>query len=73
MTSSRVELERTYYDDAEVAALLGVSVGRLRNKLSAGDPLPPRIKPGGCRRRIWPSIAVHEWLHQFERGDNSRR
>lgn len=72
MSSSRAAIERQYYDDAKVAALLGVSVGRLRNKLSAGDPLPPRIKPDGCRRRIWPSIAVHEWLDQFMADDNFR-
>ena len=30
-----------YYSDADVAALLGISVGALRNKISAGDPLPP--------------------------------
>ena len=69
MISSRVEIKHTYYDDAEVAALLGVSVGRLRNKLSDGDPLPPRIKPDGCRRRLWPSSAVHEWLDRFMADD----
>ena len=30
-----------YYTDDEVADLLGISVGRLRNKLCAGNPLPP--------------------------------
>ena len=34
-----------YYTDKEVAGLLGISLGRLRNKLSAGQPLPPRIQP----------------------------
>ena len=54
-----------YYSDDEVARLLGITVGRLRNKLSAGSPLPPRIQPPGCRYRLWPCAEVHEWLAQF--------
>ena len=55
----------TYYSDDEVADLLGISLGRLRNKLCAGNPLPPRIEPPGCRHRLWPCKAVHEWLKKF--------
>ena len=51
--------------DSEVAELLGISLGRLRNKLCAGNPLPPRIEPPGCRHRLWPCQAVHDWLEQF--------
>ena len=54
-----------YYTDNEIARLLGISLGRLRNKLCAGSPLPPRIEPPGCRNRLWPRQAVHEWLAQF--------
>jgi len=54
-----------YYTDDEIAGLLGISLGRLRNKLSAGSPLPPRIQPPGCRHRLWPCQAVHDWLEQF--------
>jgi hypothetical protein len=57
--------EGKYYTDSEIARLLGISVGRLRNKLCAGSPLPPRIQPPGCRHRLWPCQAVHEWLDQF--------
>jgi len=39
-----------YYDDAEVAKLLGVWVARLRNKISAGEPLPPRLRAKGRRK-----------------------
>jgi hypothetical protein len=59
------ELPGVYYRDSEVAELLGISIGRLRNKLSAGSPLPPRIQPPGCRNRLWPREAVHAWLEQF--------
>ncbi len=55
----------TYYTDGDVARLLGISLGRLRNKLCAGNPLPPRIQPPGCRHRLWPCQAVHDWLEQF--------
>ena len=54
-----------YYNDIDVARLLGISIGRLRNKLVAGNPLPPRIQPPGCRQRLWLRSAVHEWLEQF--------
>jgi hypothetical protein len=57
--------EGKYYTDHEIARLLGISLGRLRNKLCAGSPLPPRIQPPGCRNRLWPRQAVHEWLAQF--------
>lgn len=57
--------ENEYYDDVEIAALLGISLGRLRNKISAGDPLPPRVRPAGCHKRLWPRQAVHEWLRRF--------
>ena len=59
------ELPGVYYRDSEVAELLGISIGRLRNKLSAGSPLPPRIQPPGCRNRLWPREAVRAWLEQF--------
>jgi len=54
-----------YYTDHEIAALLDISLGRLRNKLCSGNPLPPRIQPPGCRNRLWPRNAVHAWLEQF--------
>lgn len=53
-----------YYEDAEMARLLGISIGRLRNKLSAGDPLPPCTRPPGCRRRLWRRQSVHQWLEE---------
>ena len=61
---SVIERNETYYTDDEVANLLGISLGRLRNKLCAGNPLPPRIEPPGCRHRLWPCQAVHDWLEQ---------
>jgi hypothetical protein len=54
-----------YYTDSDVAELLGISIGRLRNKLTSGSPLPPRIQPPGCRNRLWPREVVHAWLEQF--------
>ena len=63
--SRQAEASSVYYADSEVARLLGITVGRLRNKLSAGSPLPPRIQPPGSRHRLWPRQAVHAWLEQF--------
>ena len=59
------ESKGVYYKDAELAELLGMSLGRLRNKLCAGNPLPPHIEPPGCRHRMWPCQAVHDWLEQY--------
>ena len=65
VTERNPDRSGTYYTDDEVADLLGISLGRLRNKLCAGNPLPPRIEPPGCRHRLWPCQAVHDWLDQF--------
>ena len=65
MTAGNPENEERYYSDNDIARMLGISLGRLRNKLSAGSPLPPRIQPPGCRHRLWPHQAVHDWLAQF--------
>ena len=45
VTERNMGCNGTYYNDDEVANLLGISLGRLRNKLCAGNPLPPRIEP----------------------------
>ena len=65
MAKEDLARETRYYTDTEIARLLGISLGRLRNKLCAGSPLPPRIQPPGCRYRLWPCQGVHDWLEQF--------
>jgi len=64
----------SYYTDREIAALLNITVPRLRNKLNDGCPLPPRIKPPECRHRLWPKEEVHQWLNQYlEKEEPSKR
>jgi len=58
-------MKRIYLSDKDVADLLGVSIGRLRNKIVAGDILPPRIEIPGSRRRLWPKDEVYGWINQF--------
>ena len=65
MAKEDLARETRYYTDTDIARLLGISLGRLRNKLCAGSPLPPRIQPPGCRNRLWACQAVHDWLEQF--------
>ncbi len=65
MSAKHEQADARYYSDDDVARLLGVSLGRLRNKLSAGNPLPPRIQLPGCRHRLWSRQDVHDWLDQF--------
>lgn len=38
--------QANHYTDPDIARLLGISLGRLRNKLTAGSPLPPHIQSG---------------------------
>lgn len=73
MTMKPLNSDGTYYTDQEMAQLLGISLGRLRNKLTTGSPLPPRIQPPGCRTRLWPREAVHAWLEQFLLSDGADR
>ena len=54
-----------YLHDSELAELLGISIKALRNKLSSGDLLPPRIQPPGCKARLWPKKDVYQWLDKY--------
>jgi hypothetical protein len=54
-----------FLHDEDVAVLLRVSLKSLRNKIEAGDPLPPRSEPPGMRVRLWPKRQVEEWILQF--------
>lgn len=51
-----------YYSDQELAKLLGISLGALRNKVARGDELPPRVCVPGLRKRLWPTNEVDRWL-----------
>lgn len=57
-----------YMDDSDITGLLGISQRTLNNKVCRGDDLPKYIKPRGCRRRIWPTEAVQEWLSSTTTG-----
>lgn len=65
MTSEHLNVTDYYFTDAQLAALLGISVVRLRNKVSAQEPLPPYIQPPGCRKRLWNREQVNDWLSRF--------
>ena len=54
-----------YLTDRDVAALFGITLERLRNKISAGCPLPPRIEPPGSRQRLWPRSDLEAWLAEY--------
>lgn len=60
-----------FLHDEDVAGLLKISVQGLRNKLEAGDPLPPRAQLPGMRVRLWPRREVEEWIRQFVRPGGS--
>ena len=63
-------MNNQYYSDSEVAALLGISLSRLRGKVCQGEPLPARIKVPGTRTRLWLKEDVHNWLRQFREEDS---
>lgn len=54
-----------FLHDEDVALLLQISPGRLRNKIVLGDPLPPRAELPGMRVRLWPRKGVEEWILKF--------
>ncbi len=51
-----------YFRDEDVANLLGISVSRLRVKITYGEPLPDRIQAPGCKHRLWLKQKVFDWL-----------
>lgn len=56
--------------DSEVAALLGITVPGLRNKVLRGDPLPPHCRLPGMRVRLWPEQLVREWIDRHVVGES---
>jgi len=59
-------MTRKFLKDEDVANMLGVSIDRLRAKLSSGDLLPPRVELPGCRIRLWDEEEFFDWLKQYE-------
>lgn len=54
-----------FYHDEDVAKMLGISLAGLRNKVDAGDALPPHTKLPRIRARLWPKKETHDWIRQF--------
>ncbi len=54
-----------FLHDEDVAKLFNVTLAGLRNKIDAGDPLPPYSRLPGLRVRLWPRKEVEEWIRQF--------
>ena len=55
-----------YLHDADIARMLRIAVTSLRNKISAGDPLPPHVSLPGIRARLWRRDEVEQWFEQFD-------
>lgn len=49
-----------YLTYEQAAALLCMSTGGLRNRMSRGESMPPSVKVG--RRRLFPETELHKWL-----------
>ncbi len=64
-TNDKQKYKQQYFSDSDVATLLGISLKSLRNKLHLERPLPPYIKLPFSRKRLWPVLKVHEWLHRY--------
>lgn len=56
------ELLENYFTDTQLAAVLGITVGGLRNKIYRGkaDELPGFARLG--RVRLWQKTVVSKWL-----------
>jgi hypothetical protein len=59
-----------YYTDSDIAGLLGISLGRLRNKLSAGNPLPAAHSATGLPQ---PAVASSGGAFPFSRSSYHNR
>ena len=57
--------------DREVAALMGISVSRLRMRISAGEPMPPYILLPNSKFRRWIEEDVLEWMRKYQRGGDT--
>lgn len=44
----------------ELADVLHMDVGTIRNRLSRGEPMPPSVKIG--RRRLFPAQDLSNWI-----------
>ena len=54
-----------FFHDEDIAKLFKMTLRGLRNKIDAGDPLPPYTNLPGLRVRLWPRKAVEEWVLKF--------
>lgn len=54
-----------FLQDEDIAKLFNMTLKGLRNKVDAGDPLPPYTDLPGLRVRLWPRKAVEEWILKF--------
>ena len=66
-------MNERYLKDEEVADLLGISLSRLRVKITYGDPLPDRIQAPGCRQRLWLREKVYNWLEMHTVASGSEK
>jgi excisionase family DNA binding protein len=52
----------------EIAQILRMSIGTVRNRLSRGDAMPPSLRVG--RRRLFPEQSLHRWSAKRMAGDD---
>ncbi|MES2682170.1 MAG: hypothetical protein V4650_01525 [Pseudomonadota bacterium] len=50
--------------DTEVAALLGMEIGTLRNRICKGLAMPPYSRPPGFAHRLWLKSDLLLWIEQ---------
>lgn len=65
-------MTKKYYTDPEMAKQLGISLSRLRAKLSEGCFLPPRIELPNSRTRLWSIAKFEKWLESYEKNSVSQ-
>jgi hypothetical protein len=70
------EILEKYFTDPQLAAIIGISLGGLRNKLSRSKPASetlradlPQPTQAASRLRLWNKDTVREWLLVRFNGD----
>ena len=68
----RQRIGRRYLYDKELAARLQITVQSLRNAISLGDPLPPRIQIPNKAVRLWERDAADDWFSNNQNRASSK-
>lgn len=57
------QVQTRFLSLSELATVLKLATGTVRNRLSRGEPMPPSVLIG--RRRLFPIAGVDQWIDEL--------